>query len=98
MRFKIVSEKKVAPHAPNTGTSTHHTVSTYVASCLTKVKMGNRRISSRLRMILHSLATKVPKIVLYRAEHMFPALNTSMVSLFSSRIRQCILTLRRGYV
>jgi cellobiose-specific phosphotransferase system component IIC len=42
--------------------------------------MVEERISVRLRMILHSLATKVPKIVLYRVERLFPALRTSMVS------------------
>jgi hypothetical protein len=41
--------------------------------------MSVRRISSRLQKILHSLATRVPKIVLHRAENLFPALNTSMV-------------------
>jgi hypothetical protein len=46
--------------------------------------MAEKRISSRLRVILHSLATKVPKIVLYRVEHIFPALNTSMVSVLFS--------------
>jgi len=42
--------------------------------------MSVRRISSRLQKILHSLATRVPKVVLQRAEDIFPALNTSMVS------------------
>jgi hypothetical protein len=41
--------------------------------------MSVRRISSRLRKILHSLATRVPRIVLRRVEDIFPALNTSMV-------------------
>jgi hypothetical protein len=86
MRFKIVPEKKVAPPAPNTETSGRRTQSTYVGSVLRTVKMNKRRISSRLRMILHSLATKVPKILLYRAEDMFPALKTSVVSLFPSRM------------
>lgn len=40
--------------------------------------MSVRRISSRLRRILHSLATRVPKIILHRAEVIFPALTTSM--------------------
>jgi len=42
--------------------------------------MSVRRISLRLQKILHSLATRVPKIVLHRAEDIFPALNTSLVS------------------
>jgi len=42
--------------------------------------MSGRRISSRLQKILHSLATRVPKIVLQRAEDIFPSLHTSMVS------------------
>ena len=42
--------------------------------------MSVRRISSRLQKILHSLATRVPKVVLHRAEEIFPALNTSLVS------------------
>jgi len=42
--------------------------------------MGTRRISPRLQSILHSLATRVPKIVLYRAEDIFPSLHTSLVS------------------
>jgi hypothetical protein len=42
--------------------------------------MSVRRISSRLRKILHSLATRVPRIVLRRAEDIYPALNTSLVS------------------
>ena len=42
--------------------------------------MSVRRISSRLQKILHSLATRVPKVVLHRAEDIFPALNTSLVS------------------
>ena len=43
--------------------------------------MNVSRISSRLQKILHSLATRVPKIVLHRAEDIFPALNTSLVSI-----------------
>jgi len=42
--------------------------------------MNVRRISSELQKILHSLATRVPKVVLHRAEDIFPALNTSLVS------------------
>jgi hypothetical protein len=42
--------------------------------------MSVRRISSRLQKILHSLATRVPKVVLHRAEDIFPALITSLVS------------------
>ena len=42
--------------------------------------MSVRRISPRLQKTLHSLATRVPKIVLHRAEDIYPALNTSMVS------------------
>jgi hypothetical protein len=42
--------------------------------------MSVRRISSRLRKIFYSLATRVPKVVLRRAEDIFPALNTSLVS------------------
>jgi hypothetical protein len=42
--------------------------------------MNVRRISSRLQKILHSLATRVPKVVLLRAEDIFPALHTSLVS------------------
>ena len=42
--------------------------------------MSVRRISPRLQTILHSLATRVPKVLLYRAEDIFPALNTSLVS------------------
>ena len=42
--------------------------------------MSVRRISSRLQKILHSLATRVPRIVLRRAEDIYPALNTSLVS------------------
>jgi len=42
--------------------------------------MSVRRISPRLQKILHSLATRVPKVVLHRAEDIFPALNTSLVS------------------
>jgi hypothetical protein len=75
-----------SPHAANTRASGRHTVPMYRASVLTIVKMNKKRISSRLQMILHSLATRVPKILLYRAEHMFPALNTSMVSVLSSRL------------
>jgi len=41
--------------------------------------MSVRRISPRLQKILHSLATRVPKVVLHRAEDIFPALNTSLV-------------------
>jgi hypothetical protein len=40
--------------------------------------MNVRRILSRLRKILHSLATRVPKVVLHRAKAIFPALNTSL--------------------
>jgi len=42
--------------------------------------MSVKRISSRLQKILHSLATRVPKVVLHRAEDIFPTLNTSLVS------------------
>jgi len=42
--------------------------------------MSMRRLSSRLQRILHSLATRVPKIVLHRAEDIFPSLHTSLVS------------------
>ena len=42
--------------------------------------MSARRISSTLQNILHSLATRVPKIVLHRAEDIFPSLHTSLVS------------------
>jgi len=42
--------------------------------------MSVRRISSKLQKILHSLATRVPKVVLHRAEDIFPALITSLVS------------------
>ena len=42
--------------------------------------MSARRISPRLQQILHSLATRVPKIVLHRAEDIFPSLHTSLVS------------------
>jgi hypothetical protein len=41
--------------------------------------MSVRRISPRLQKILHSLATRVPKVLLQRAEDIFPALNTSLV-------------------
>jgi hypothetical protein len=40
--------------------------------------MNVRRISSRLRKILHSLPTRLPKIVVHRAEDIFPALKTSL--------------------
>jgi hypothetical protein len=42
--------------------------------------MSVRRLSPRLQKILHSLATRVPKVILQRAEVIFPALNTSLVS------------------
>jgi hypothetical protein len=42
--------------------------------------MSVTRISSTLQKALQSLASRVPKIVLYRAEELFPLLNTSMVS------------------
>jgi len=42
--------------------------------------MSTRRILPRLQRILHSLATRVPRIVLYRAEDIFPSLHTSLVS------------------
>jgi hypothetical protein len=42
--------------------------------------MRPRHISPRLQKILHSLATRVPKIVLQRAEDIFPSLHTSLVS------------------
>ena len=42
--------------------------------------MSVRRISSKLQKILHSLATRVPKVVLHRAEDIFPALNKNLVS------------------
>ena len=42
--------------------------------------MSVRRISPQLQKILHSLPTRVPKIVLRRAEDIYPALNTSLVS------------------
>jgi len=42
--------------------------------------MSARRISPRLQQILCSLATRVPKIVLHRAEDIFPSLHTSLVS------------------
>ena len=73
-------------HLANTGSSGHDNVPTYLASILTRVKMSEERISSRLQMIFYSLATKVTKIVLYRAEHMFAALNTSIVSVLSSHL------------
>jgi hypothetical protein len=41
--------------------------------------MSARHISPRLQNILHSLATRVPKIVLQRAEYIFPSLYTSLV-------------------
>jgi len=50
--------------------------------------MSVRRISPRLQKILHSLATRVPKVVLHRAEDIFPALNTSLVSSISLRFYQ----------
>jgi len=42
--------------------------------------MSARRISPRLQRILQSLSTKVPKVVLHRAEDIFPSLHTSLVS------------------
>ena len=39
-----------------------------------------RRLLSRLRNILNSLATSAPKIVLHRAEIIYPALNTSLLT------------------
>jgi len=33
----------------------------------------------KLHEVLHSLTTKMPKILLQRAEHKFPALKVSMV-------------------
>jgi hypothetical protein len=42
--------------------------------------MSTRHISPRLQNILHSLATRVPKIVLHRAEDIFPSLHTGLVS------------------
>jgi hypothetical protein len=42
--------------------------------------MSARRISPRLQKILHSLATGVPKIVLRRAEDIFPSVQTGLVS------------------
>jgi hypothetical protein len=42
--------------------------------------MSARRISPRLQKILHSLASRVPKIVLHRAEDVFPSLHTGLVS------------------
>ena len=46
------------------------------------------RISSQLRMILQSLATRVPKIMICQAEHIFPALKTSLVSALWLRLQQ----------
>jgi len=43
--------------------------------------MSVRHISSRLQKILHSLATRVPVVVLHRAEDIFPALNNGLVSI-----------------
>ena len=51
--------------------------------------MSVRRISSRLQKILHSLATRVPKVVLHRAEDIFPALNTSLVSSVVVFVAKC---------
>ena len=42
--------------------------------------MSVRHTSSRLQKIFHSLATRVPKVELHRAEDIFPALNSSLVS------------------
>jgi len=42
--------------------------------------MSMRRLSSRLQRLLHSLATRVSKILLHRAEDIFPFLHTSLVS------------------
>jgi hypothetical protein len=41
--------------------------------------MSEERLARLLRT-LHSLATRIPKIVLRRAEDIFPSLQTGMVS------------------
>jgi len=42
--------------------------------------MSTRHISPRLQKILHSLATRVPKIVLHQAEDVFSSHHTTLVS------------------
>jgi hypothetical protein len=59
--------------------------------------MSVRRISPRLQQILHSLATRVPKIVLPRAEDLFPALHTSMVKFCGHVYCQEVLLLRQQF-
>ena len=56
-----------------------------------------RRISSRLKKVLHSFATRVPKIVLHRAENLFPALNISMVKFCGHVYCKEVLLLHRSY-
>jgi len=58
--------------------------------------MSVRLISPRLQNMLHSLATRVPKIVLHRAEDLFPVLNTSMVKFCGYVYCQEILLLHRS--
>jgi hypothetical protein len=58
--------------------------------------MSVRLISPRLQNILHSLATRVPKIVLHRAEDLFPVLNTSMVKFCGYVYCQEVLLLHRS--
>jgi hypothetical protein len=41
--------------------------------------MSDEHILS-LKKVLHSLATRVPKIILQRVEEVYPALNESLVS------------------
>jgi hypothetical protein len=59
--------------------------------------MSARRVSPRLQTVLHSLATRVPNIVLCRAEavEVFPALHTSMVTFFNHVYCKDILFLHR---
>jgi hypothetical protein len=59
--------------------------------------MSVRRILPRLLKILHSVTTRVPKIVLPRAEDLFPALPTSMVKFCGHVYCQEVLVLQRSY-
>ena len=64
----------------------YHPVSSELGNTIQCVIM--ERISSRLRIILQSLATRVPRIRICRAEDIFPALKTSLVSALWSCLQQ----------
>jgi hypothetical protein len=67
----------------------HHIIP-QLSPIIIRISMSVRHISSSLQRILHSLATRVPKIMLQPVEEIYPSLKTHVVKFVSEFFLQSV--------